>query len=74
MNDLIGQLLTFLPTGVASILGLVCLSPVFALLIAHWILKFEFKAPRVMAHIVTVLVLVGIFCVATILHQRYYVG
>jgi drug/metabolite transporter (DMT)-like permease len=70
MIAFIDQLLTLLPARVASILGLLSLSPVFTLLIAHRILKFRFKAPRVMAHIVTVLILVGIFCVATILHQR----
>jgi drug/metabolite transporter (DMT)-like permease len=74
MSVFIDQLLTFLPARVATIIGLLSLSPVLTLLIAHLILKFDFKAPRVMAHIVTVLVLVGIFCAATILHQRQYVG
>jgi drug/metabolite transporter (DMT)-like permease len=74
MSVFIDQLLTFLPARVATILGILSLSPVLTLLVAHWILKFEFKAPRVIARIVTVLILIGIFCAATTLHQRQCIG
>lgn len=65
MRELLAQMLTVIPMGLATILGIVFMAP----LIAHMILEFEFKAPRATGVFMTLFVLFSLFCLTSTIYQ-----
>jgi len=65
MREVIVQALTLLPMWAATVLGLLFIVP----LIAHLIVRFEFKSPRTMGLVLTVFTLFSLYCSAATLYQ-----
>lgn len=65
MREVIVQALALLPMWVATVLALLFIAP----LIAHLVVRFEFKSPRTMSLVLTVSTLFSLYCSASTLYQ-----